>query len=90
MMKKDEEKKRKEEKDKLKQQQKEERRQLYLKQQAQKEKEEAQKAKHAEKNPFSVFAEEDKGVVDDNSVVFTQQSSSDHLPKGTLSPLPLT
>ena len=57
MMRKDEEEKRKEEKDKLKQQQKEERRQLYLKQQAQKEKEDAPKAKQAETNPFSVFAE---------------------------------
>ena len=86
MMKKDEEKKRIEEKDKLKQQQKEERKQLYLKQQAQKEKKEAQKAKQAEKNPFSVFAKKDgKGVMDDDSVVFTEPSSSYHLPKGTLS-----
>ena len=78
------EEKRKEEKDKLKQQQKEERRQLYLKQQAQKEKEEAQKAKQAEKNPFSVIAE-DKEVMDDASVVFTELFSRDHLPKGSLS-----
>ena len=91
MIKKDEEKKRKEEKDKLKQQQKEERKQLYLKQQAQKEKEETQKAKQAEKNPYSVFAEKDgEEVMDDESVVFTEPSSSDHLPKGTLSRLPLT
>ena len=68
-----------------------ERKQLYLKQQAQKEKEEAQKAKQAEKNPFSVFAEKDgEEVMDDESVVFTEPSSSDHLPKGTLSRLPLT
>ena len=88
MMKKDEEKKRKEEKDKLNQQQKEERKQLYLKQQAQKETEEVQKA---EKNPFSVFAEKNgEEVMGDDSVVFTEQSSSDHLPKGTLSRLPLT
>ena len=91
MMKKDEGKKRKEEKVKLKQQQNEERKQLDLKQQAQKEKEEAQKAKQAEKNPFSVFAEKDgEEVMDDESVVFTESSSSYHHPKGTLSRVPLT
>ena len=91
MMKKDEGNKRKEEKVKLKQQQNEERKQLDLKQQAQKEKEEAQKAKQAENNPFSVFAEKDgEEVMDDESVVFTESSSSDHLPKGTLSRVPLT
>ena len=75
----------------LKQQQKEEWKQLYLKQQAQKEMEEAQKTKRAEKNPFSVFAEKNgEEVMDDESVVFTEPSSSDHLPKGTLSRLPLT
>ena len=76
MMKKDEEKKKNEEKDKLKKLQKEERRQQYQKEQAQKEKEAAQKAKQAEKNPFSVFAEKE----DDDSVVFTETSSSDHTP----------
>ena len=91
MIKKDDEKKRKEKKDKFKHQQKEERKQLYLKQQAQKEKEETQKAKQAEKNPFSVFAAKDgEEVMDDDSVVFTEPSSSDHLPKGTMSRLPFT
>ena len=46
MMKKDEEKKRKEEKDKLKRQQKEERKPIYLKENAQKDKEEAEKQKN--------------------------------------------
>ena len=90
-MKKDEKKKKIEEKDKLNKQEKEERRQQYHKEQAQKEKEAAQKAKQAEKNPFSVFTEKDgEEVIDDDSVVFTEPSSSDHLPKGTLSRLPLT
>ena len=90
MMKKDEEKKRKEEKDKLKKQQKEERKQQWQKEQAQKEKEQTEKAKQAEKNPYSVFAEkEDEVVMGDDFVVFTEPSSSDHLPKGTLSRLPL-
>ena len=91
MMKKDEEKKKKEEKDKLKKQQKEERRQQYQKEQAQKEKEQAEKEKQAEKNPYSVLAEkEEKEVMDDDSVVFTEPSISDHLLKDTLSRLPLT
>ena len=90
MIKKDEEKKKKEEKDKLKKQQKEERKQQWQKEQAQKEKEQMEKAKQAEKNPYSVFAEKDgEEVMDDESVVFTEPSSSDHLPKSTLSPLPL-
>ena len=90
-MKKDEKKKKIEEKDKLNKQEKEERRQQYHKEQAQKEKEAAQKAKQAEKNPFSVFTEKDgEEVIDDDFVVFTEPSSSDHLPKGTLSRLPLT
>ena len=55
MIRKDEEKKKKEEKDKLKKQQKDERRQQYLKEKAQKDKEEAEKAILAQKNPFSVF-----------------------------------
>ena len=92
IMKKDEDKKKKEEKDKLKkQQQKEERRQQYHKEQAQKEKEAAQKAKQAEKNPFSVIADEDEEeVMDEDSVVFTEPFSTDHLPKGTLSRLSLS
>ena len=90
MMKKKEERKKKEEKDKLKKQQKEERKQQWQKEQAQKEKEQMEKAKQAEKNPYSVFAEKDgEEVMDDESVVFTEPSSSDHLPKGTLSRLPL-
>ena len=78
-------------KDKLKKQQKDERRQQYIKEKAQKEKEEAEKAILAQKNPFSVFKKDDEGEdMEDDSVVFTDSSSSDHLPKGTLSRLPTT
>ena len=74
-----------------KKQQKEERLQQYLKEQTQKEKEHAQKAEQAEKNPCSVFAEKDKEpVMDDDSVVFTELFTSHQLPEGTLSRLPLT
>ena len=52
MIKKDEEKKRKEEKDKLKKQQKEERKQIYLKEKAQKDKEEAEKAENHKSIPI--------------------------------------
>ena len=92
MIKKDEEKKKKEEKEKLKKQQKEERKQQWQKEQAQKEKEQTEKAKQAEKNPYSVFAEKDDEEVcmEEESVVFTDSSSSDHLPKGTLPRLPVT
>ena len=92
MIKKDEEKKKKEEKDKLKKQQKEERKLQWQKEQAQKEKEQTEKAKQAEKNPYSVFAEKDDEEVcmEEESVVFTDSSSSDHLPKGTLPRLPVT
>ena len=91
MIRKDEEKKKKEEKDKLKKQQKDERRQQYHKEKAQKEKEEAEKAILAQKNPFSVFKKDDEGEdMEDDSVVFTDSSSNDHLPKGTLSRLPTT
>ena len=91
MIRKDEEKKKKEEKGKLKKQQKDERRQQYHKEKAQKEKEEAEKAILAQKNPFSVFKKDDEGEnMEDDSVVFTDSSSSDHLPKGTLSRLPTT
>ena len=60
--------------------------------QAQKEKEQTEKAKQAEKNPYSVFAEKDDEEVcmEEESVVFTDSSSSDHLPKGTLPRLPVT
>ena len=51
----EEEKKKRDDKEKLKQQQKEEKRQKYLKEQAQKENKQAQKAKQAEQNPYSVF-----------------------------------
>ena len=89
MIRKDEEKKKKEEKDKLKKQQKDERRQQYHKEKAQKE--EAEKAILAQKNPFSVFKKGDEAEdMEDDSVVFTDSSSSDHLPKGTLSRLPTT
>ena len=92
MMKKEEERKKKEEKDRIKKQQKEERKQQWQKEQAQKEKEQTEKAKQAEKNPYSVFAEKDDEEVrmEEESVVFTDSSSSDHLPKGTLPRLPVT
>ena len=91
MIRKDEEKKKKEEKDKLKKQQKDERRQQYIKEKAQKEKKEAEKAILAQKNPFSVFKKDDEAEdMEYDSVVFTDSSSSDHLPKGTLSRLPKT
>ena len=92
MIKKDEEKKKKEEKEKLKKQPKEERKQQWQKEQAQKEKEQTEKAKQAEKNPYSVFAEKDDEEVrmEEESVVFADSSSSDHLPKGTLPRLPVT
>ena len=50
------------------------------------------KRKQAEKNPYSVFAEKDDEEVcmEEESVVFTDSSSSDHLPKGTLPRLPVT
>ena len=90
MIKKDEEKKRKEEKDKLKKQQKEERKQIFLKEKAQKDKE-AEKAAKSQKNPYTVFSKNDEeDEMEDDSVVFTEPSSSDHLPKGTLPRLPLT
>ena len=91
MIKKDEEKKRKEEKDKLKKKKKEERKQIFLKEKAQKDKEKAEKAAKSQKNPYSVFSKDDEeDEMEDDSVVFTEPSSSDHLPKGTLSRLPLT
>ena len=91
MIRKDEEKKKIEEKDKLKKQQKDESWQQYHKEKAQKEKEEAEKAILAQKNPFSVFKKDDEGEdMEDDSVVFSDSSSSDHLPKGTLSRLPTT
>ena len=81
--------KRTEEKDKLKQQQK--KRTTAISKTASKErKEHVQKAKQAEKYTYSVLAEKDeKEVMDDDSVVFTKPYSSDHLPKGTLTRLPL-
>ena len=58
---------------------KEERRQQYQKEQAKKKRSSTKKTKQAEKNPFSVFAEKDgEEVMDDDSVVFTEPSSSDH------------
>ena len=75
----------------MKKQQKEERKQIFLKEKAQKDKEEAEKAAKSQKNPYSVFSKDDEeDEMEDDSVVFTEPSSSDHLPKGTLSRLPLT
>ena len=93
MIKKDEEKKKKKKrKTNLKKQQKEERKQQWQKEQAQKEKEQTEKAKQAEKYPYSVFAEKDdeEVCIKVESVVFTDSSSSDHLPQGTLPRLPVT
>ena len=91
MIRKEGEKKKKEEKEKLKKQVKDERRKQYHKEKEQKEKEEAEKAILAQKNPFSVFKKDDEeDDMGDDSVVFTDSSSSDHLPKGTLSRLPST
>ena len=74
----------------IKKQQKEERRQIFLKENAQKDKE-AVKAEKPQKNPYSVFSKNDEeDDMEDDSVVFIEPSTSDHLPKGTLSRLPLT
>ena len=82
MMKQDEEKKRKEEKDKLKKKRKKRHRKI---------KKKLKKQKKSENNPYSVFSKNDEeDEMEDDSVVFTEPSSSDHLPKGTLSRLPLT
>ena len=76
MMKKDEEKKRKERERQI--EKKEEGKQIYLKEKAQ-------------KIFYSVFSKNDEeDEMEDDSVVFIEPSSSDHLPKGTLSRLPLT
>ena len=53
-----------------------------------KEKEQAEKA---QQNPYSVLHKDDEEVcMEEESVVFTDSSSSDHLPKGTLPRLPVT
>ena len=53
-----------------------------------KEKEQAEKS---QRNPFSVLHKDDEVVcMEEKSVVFTDSSSSDHLPKGTLPRLPVT
>ena len=90
MMKKEEERKKKEEKDRIKQQQKEERRKQYHKDKQEKELKE--KAEKAQQNPYSVLHKDDTEVcmMEEESVVFTESASSDHLPKGTLPRLPVT
>ena len=91
MMKKEEERKKKEEKDKIKQKQKEERRQQYAKEKQQKELKQKEQAEKAEQNPFSVLRKDNEEVcMEEDSVVFTDCFSSDHLPKGTLPRLPIT
>ena len=76
--------KKKEEKDKLKKQQK-------MKDVNNITKKKAEKALVAQKNPFSVFKKDgEEDDMEDDSVVFTDSSYSDHLPKGTLSRLPTT
>ena len=53
--------------------------------------EEAEKAILAQKNPFSVFKKDDEeDDMENDSVLFTDSSSSDHLPKGTLSRLSIS
>ena len=91
MMKKEEEKKKKEEKDRLKKQQKEERRQQFIKDKQEKELKEKEQAEKSQQNPFSVLHKDDEVVcMEEESVVFTDSSSFDHLPKGTLPRLPVT
>ena len=51
---------------------KEERKQIFLKEKAQKDKEEAEKAAKSQKNPYSVFSKNDEeDEMEDDSVVFT-------------------
>ena len=91
MMKKEEERKKKEEKDRIKQQQKEERRKQYHKDKQEKELKEKEEAEKAQQNPYSVLHKDDTEVcMEEESVVFTESASSDHLPKGTLPRLPVT
>ena len=53
-----------------------------------KQKEQAEKA---EQNPFFVLRKDNEEVcMEEDSVVFTDSSSSDHLPNGTLPRLPIT
>ena len=90
-MKKEEERKKKEEKDRIKQQQKEERRQQYYKDKKEKELKEKDQTEKAHQIPYSVLHKDDVEVcMEEESVVFTGSSSSDHLPKGTLPRLPVT
>ena len=90
MMKKEEERKKKGEKDRIKQQQKEERRKQYHKDKPEKEMKEKE-AEKAQQNPYSVMHKDDEEVcMEEESVVFTDSASSDHLPKGTLPRLPVT
>ena len=87
----EEERKKKEEKDKLKKQQKEERRQQYHKDKQEKILKEKEHAEKSQQNLFSVLHKDDEVVcMEEESVVFTDSSSSDHLPKGTLPRLPVT
>ena len=89
MMKKDEEKRRKEEKDKLKK--KEERHCSISKKNSQKDKEQAEKAENLKRMHILCLVKIIEEVyMKDDSVVFTESSTSDHLPKGTLPRLPLT
>ena len=79
----------KEEQAKTKKQQKEERKQQYLKDEERKENEEELKASQAQKNPFSVIQNDEENVMEEDTVIFTDSFSNDHLPKGTLSRLPI-
>ena len=90
LMRKEEEKKKKEEKEKLKKQQKDKRRKQYHKEKTKRNRSN-KKSNTSSENPFSVFKkDDDEDDMDDDSVVFTDSSSSDHLPKGSLSRLQTT
>ena len=50
---------------------------------AQRDKEQAEKSEQSQKNPYSVFIRiDEEDDTEDDSVVFTEPSTSDHLPKG--------
>ena len=90
MIEKEKERKKKEKKDRIKQQQKEERQQQYHKDKQERELKAKEQAEKAHQNPYSVLHKDDEVCMEEESVVFTDSSPSDHLPKGTLPRLPIT
>ena len=75
----------------LRENKEEERRHQYHKDKQEKELKEKEQAEKAQQNPYSVLHKDDEEVcMEEESVVFTDSSSSDHLPKGTLPRLPVT